>query len=867
VAPRVTAKKRARPGRSADGLRPREVPRAQREALAGVTVRAPNHGAAGDPALAALLASLVTDRVVYFPIRHHSPACASHLERLLRERKPDCVLIEGPAGFTPLIPLLLHPDAKTPFAIYTSFVPEAAAEMEPAPLGQALPPLRRAAYYPFCDCSPELVALRVAAELGARTRFIDLDFPQQVRVEQAATQAVGSPRVESLLTERHLAHSRYLQALAQRAGCRDHNDLWDHWFETRVASGDWPAFLREVAAWCHFARADASAESLRADGTLAREAAMAGAIRRELARGAKSVVVVTGGFHTVALPALVNASWAPAVPKFGPPTEAIGCLVRYGFEQLHALNGYSAGMPSPAYYDALWRAVKAGAAEPFSGLAAQWLVDLGRLTRTKKFAGALSLADEIAALEQACRLAQLRGHLGPTREDLLDGIRSCFVKGAIDAEGELILGLARHLLGGTRLGEVPAAAGAPPLVQDFRARAERLRLNVGDTVRRKPVLDLYRKAAQRETSRFFHSLALLDVPFALLTAGPDFVRGTGLERLHEHWEYQWAPATESRLVEAGIFGATVEEAAANRLLQAAGELARVGKGRSAGEAVALLLQACRAGLHRHTGRLLALIAAEVGDDPNLNSLTHALGQLVLLRESREPLEAHRLPEIPRLARAALERACYQLRQLGETPEAGANDILGGVLRLGELMGTGLFAGDAFDTSLFWEPLAKTAETGSGPPLLLGGIHGLLHAHGRLDTHALLSRLEGSLNAAGEAAAGSVQFLTGLLRTHREMAWREPALAAAVDRLLAGWSDDEFIARLPHLRLAFADLAPRETDLVADVVAKLIGGQGRECLVASSRHSEAEMLAALRLDGAVKQALDDDGLGDWLEVLA
>jgi len=43
-------------------------------------------------------------------------------------------------------------------------------------------------------------------------------------------------------------------------------------------------FIRDVAGWCHFARADASAEELEADGTLAREAAMAAA----LAAGPKS---------------------------------------------------------------------------------------------------------------------------------------------------------------------------------------------------------------------------------------------------------------------------------------------------------------------------------------------------------------------------------------------------------------------------------------------------------------------------------------------------------------------------------------------------------------------------------------------------
>src|SRR5688572_3871972 len=108
-------------------------------------------------ALEMLLAALITDRIVYFPIRHHSPACGRHLEWLIRERKPQAILIEGPASFTSLIPLVLHPKTKSPFAIYTSFVREEAvnaADHAAAKTAALLGPPRHAAYYPFCCYSP-----------------------------------------------------------------------------------------------------------------------------------------------------------------------------------------------------------------------------------------------------------------------------------------------------------------------------------------------------------------------------------------------------------------------------------------------------------------------------------------------------------------------------------------------------------------------------------------------------------------------------------------------------------------------------------------------------------------------------------------
>jgi len=818
-----------------------------------------------------LLAALITDRVVYFPIRHHSPACARHLERIVRARRPQAILIEGPASFTALIPLVLHPKTKTPFAIYTSFVNhavESEAGRPDAKTASMFGPPRHAAYYPFCDYSPELVALRVGTEIGAALRFVDLDYPDQVRAEREAIKESGVPRVESLLAERHFKRSRYLQSLARRAGCRDHNDLWDHLFETRLnadpsaSDSSIEKFIHDVAAWCHFARADVTAEELEADGTLAREAAMAAAIQEELARGTERIIVVTGGFHTVVLPRLVEARTSPPATK-RKQEGALDCLIRYSFEQLDALNGYSAGMPSPYYYDQLWHSPSQhNAPEAFASLAARILVDLSQLTRRKKLAVALSPADAIAALEQSRRLAAMRGHPGPTREDLLDGIRSCFVKGSMDAEGQIVLGLARHALGGTSIGEVPPEAGVPPLVQDFRVTAQKLRLNIKDSVRRKSSLDLYRKVSHRQSSRFFHSLAFLEVPFATLTAGPDFVQGLGLERLFEHWDYQWTPQTESRLVEAGIYGATVEEAAANRLAQALAELEDTGRGRCAGEAVGMLIHACRMGLHRHTGRLLQLIAAHVNEDPALASLTGALNQLVLLWESREPLEAHRLTEIPLLIDRSYQRACFLLHHLAETPAEAAPETLQSLIAIRDLLHSRASGEHALDAALFYEPLTKVLAQPKCPALLAGGLAGLLFGDGRIPEAGLIRLLAGSLNASAPAG-DQTAFLIGLLRACRELAWRMPALAGAVEELLATWSEDEFIERIPHLRLAFADLTPREADQVAAVVAQLHGGEK----IGSLHHpgiSEAEMLAAARVNALVMNALREDGLGSWIE---
>src|SRR5207302_1955094 len=110
-------------------------------------------------------------RVICFPVRHHSPACARRVVELARRMNPDAVLIEGPSDFNDRLDELFLPH-QLPIAIY-SYV--------------RLPEGRRhGAYYPFCVYSPEWQALLAARELGAALRFIDLPWSDVARVDEVA---------------------------------------------------------------------------------------------------------------------------------------------------------------------------------------------------------------------------------------------------------------------------------------------------------------------------------------------------------------------------------------------------------------------------------------------------------------------------------------------------------------------------------------------------------------------------------------------------------------------------------------------------------------------------------------------------------
>lgn len=846
-----------------------------------------------------LLPKLRSDKITYFPIRHHSPACAAHVKRWIEKHKPASVLIEGPESFTEFVKLLADERCRFPVAVYVNFVDQsghlaslmgadADADAQAAAdtpsngaHGHPLAP-RFSAYYPFCDFSPEAVALRTGREHGARIRFIDLEYPEKVMAGFNKPEEDGEKpdpdmvRIESLTSDPHLTHGEYSKRLAQRLGCRDFDELWDHLFEANWDAFDTNDFVDRMAAYCAMTRLSFRAEDLHRDGTTARELCMAAAIRDELKSNEKErrkgpVLVVTGGFHSVALPDLVASTKTrrPAAPKLK-SGESGAWLMRYSFDQFDSLAGYASGLPSPGFYDRMWTvaqpiadATARDTARTESAIAA--LSEIGRTTRQRKFNPAVTTPDVMAAANMVRQLAALRGHRWPQRQDLLDAVRSCYIKGETDAEGRLILQLVQQLLAGNRIGETPPDAGTPPIVDDFRAITKRLKLPVETVDAKEMALDLYRQDRHREISRLFHRLQLLDVPFAHFIRGPDFVQGVGLDLMNEHWRVAWSPTTDSSLIEASIYGPTISDAAFAKLNEQIEKLASAGEARDTAGAVTTLVRCCRMGLHEHTPRLVQVIDEHIAEDPQLPSVVQGLAQLELLRHSLEPLEAGDLHALPRLMQAAYHRCCRLLEDIATCNDDVVSPLIEALKSLREILQSASVAArdgateKLFDVELFHQSLRRVVAhpADKSQAAIVGAAAGILYGDGVFSSSDLLSVAMGYLGGTLGEPRKCCGILRGLLATAREVAWHVGELLQALDEHFSGWDEETFMQVLPDMRLAFAELTPREVATVADQVARMHSIEDLGDLVQMDL-TEEDVQYALQLNQSVRLSLKTDG---------
>lgn len=337
-----------------------------------------------------------------------------------------------------------------------------------------------------------------------------------------------------------------LSGLATAAGFADAESWWDHLVEQRHDSLDLFAAIEEMMT---VARQELQAPLAAREAQ--REAHMRQMIRQAVKLGHERIAVVVGAWHVPALRDMPAAKHDKDLLADLPKSKVAVTWTPWTYGRLSAASGYDAGVQAPGWYHHLWNTPHKASV--------YWLTDAVRLLR--KHGLDASCAQVIEALRLADTLASLRERSRAGLGELLEALQGVLF-GDSDAPLRLI---ERELLVNDRLGAVPAETPTLPLTQDVRQLQKRLRM----TVRADHTdleLDL-RQPAHLEKSIFLHRLALLGIAWGKTRT----VHGkTG--SFHEHWALAWDPEFDLLLIEANVWGATLEGACESWLIHQARQL-------------------------------------------------------------------------------------------------------------------------------------------------------------------------------------------------------------------------------------------------------------------------------------------------------
>ena len=319
---------------------------------------------------------------------------------------------------------------------------------------------------------------------------------------------------------------------------------------------------------------------------------------------------------------------------------------------------------------------------------------------------------------------------------------------------------------------------------------------------------------------------------------------------------------EARLNELSPLGDTIEAVAVALLQKRIEQLRDEANGRGASAAIRLLFTICQIGLQDRAGTILPLIETEIAADADLASVTRALSELFVLWRARNVLGMVGSGEVERLIGVAYRRALYLLGDLKDTKEERLREVLSGLATLREVVNSARQETASVDAQLFSEAVERRLGDALAPALA-GAVAALAYLSSVRDAGFLVECVRGHLGGAYADAGDNVAALNGMVAIAPELLWRVPELLAVIDGLIAGLNDERFIAQLPHLRLAFSALNPRETDEVAARIAARHGpGGGPLQTPVIYGITEEELRANLALSEKVRASLEADGLQDW-----
>ena len=719
----------------------------------------------------------------YLGIRHHGPGSAYSVVQALAAIQPDLILIEGPPEAESVMALAGNVDMAPPVAL----------------LLYAEDDLADAAFYPFALFSPEWQALHYGLGHTIPVRFMDLPqshhcaLMRQAKAELATATTVADGVTPPSPLPPYLQERAWpadpLTLLAQAGGFDDGERWWDRLVEQRTEG---LAVFTGIAEAMTALRTTLEAEQPLPYREALREAWMRQTLRRAQAEGFQRIAVVCGAWHVPALQGEADPRADAALLKNLPRCPVVATWTPWSYGRLAMASGYRAGITAPGWYHFLWES-QTRPGDRASFVTAGWLAQVAHLLRAEGHE--VATANVIEAVRLGETLTALRDKPLPTLEELNEAALTTLCFG----DPTLLRLIETRLVIGERLGTVPDTTPMTPLQADLARLQRTLRLKA-EAAERLLELDL-RKPTDLERSKLLRRLLLLDLPWGQLTSS------SGKGTFKEAWRLQWQPEFAVRLIEASIWGNTVDAAATGYLhhqLQNESNLAHI---------TAVIDSALLADLPTAVDFAVQRLQDEAARANDVTALMEALPPLARVlrygnvRATDTGVLTHILNGFVTRIVIGLPGACYSL------DDAAAQAMLTRIEACHDAL---TLIQNAAYLAEWWLVIEKLAAQEGLHGLIAGKCCRLLLTAEKIDSTEAATRFSYALSVANQPEDATA-WLTGMLRGSGLLLIHDERIWQVVDAWLTSLNDETFIRLLPLVRRAFADFATGERRMMGEKV--------------------------------------------------
>ena len=746
---------------------------------------------------------IIKENIKFFPVRHHSPACAFHLKKIIDEFKPETILIEGPSDANFLMEYMIDENTIAPFCIYSSYIDKSKEKCR--------------SYYPFLDYSPEFVAIKKSHELKINCSFIDMPFASII--ENSENNKNKKPISIYDKDNNKFNVNDYTSRLTKKSGLRSFAELWERDFEINGILKNSEDFIKNVFALGYYMRLIES-EDIE---TKNREYFMAKNIKECIDKKIDRILVITGSFHVNGiidkLKDFENIERAFNKLKNYNIQNSSNYLIPYSFEEADQRKGYIAGIEYPAFYNNIWKKLNENLIEnAYTETVKSFIVKAAGINRDYYN---VNIPDCINAYYMAINLAKLRGKNNAGVYELIDAVKSAFVKGEISLENTGNIELMMKLLSGIANGKVSSKSIVPPVVLDFRNLCKTHRIRIDKTETTESTLDIIKDKNHFEKSKFFHKMRFLDIGFCKLIKGPDYIEKTDKNLAREIWKYKYNSQVEALLIDKSVYGTSVEELCLNFIKEKL-------KSRLNGEEISkLIIESTVMGLYNFLIDNYNEIENIILSDNDFVSLCKALDNFSYLiniekingniNKDRENIfkDINIISKIKSLSKLGFILAAQNMESIKNLDEENA---LKYSVYIKNLFIYTLENEDLDCREIFYGSIDSMTQNTFGSSHIYAVCLSIKYKLGKIGAKEFASIISNFLETAETESIA--YFLNGVFLIARDILFINNDLINEIDKIVKNIEENKFMEILPNFRFAFTNLTPTETERLSLIIAKL-----------------------------------------------
>ncbi len=567
------------------------------------------------------------------------------------------------------------------------------------------------------------------------------------------------------------------------AGYDDPERWWDDLVESRLDSSSPFPMITDAMAELRMIMDQSAGDR---DREARREAYMRQKIREAVKRGHERVAVVCGAWHAPVLRWPLPPAAADVRTLRGAPRRKITLTwVPWTHQRLAYATGYGAGIASPGWYHHLWTAPD----RPI----VRWLAKVAQALRARDLP--VSSAHVIEAVRLAETLAGLRRRPLAGLAEVTEATRAVLC----DGDELAVRYVTDHLVVGQALGSVNRDVPTVPLEADLTRTCRTLRVRREAQVRFHD-LDL-RRPIDQARSQLFHRLRLLGLRWIVPAESSVQSQGT----FRETWQSRWEPEYSVAIVEASVWGTTVESAASARVDKIIAEGSLV-------ELTETVERCLLADLPGALDRLLATLADKAALDADVVHLMDALPALARAQRYGDVRQTD-TRALRKVSEVLVVRICAGLQRAVSSLDATNAATM---RRRIDAVNTAIGLLSESVRNRWLDTLATMIDRTDVHGLLLGRIVRLLLDAERLSDVSL--RLQRALSA-GVPAADKAAWVDGFFSDGALLLIHDAELRGLLDDWVCQLDDAQFVDTLPLLRRTFGTFAATERQAIAERVAR------------------------------------------------